>query len=169
MKGGLPVDWKAIKTEYITGNISYRQLAEKYDIPFRTVRNRAQEEQWGAIKSKTRARQEQRTLEKVVEQESTKLAKTDEKYFRILDKLFDRAEELVGNTEILTPTMLKDMATTMKYLKECKSIKSDADIREQEARIAKLLKEAQEEDNSNTEFKVTFGGASSEEAKEWAE
>jgi hypothetical protein len=42
-------------------------------------------------------------------------------------------------------------------------------MREQEARIAKLLKEAQEEDNSNTEFKVTFGGASSEEAKEWAE
>lgn len=144
------MDWKAIKTEYITGNISYRQLAEKYDIPFRTVRNRAQEEQWGAIKSKTRARQEQRTLEKVVEKESTNLAKTDEKYFRILDKLFDKAEELVVNTKVWQPNSLKDMATTMKYLKECKSIKSDADIREQEARIKKLEAEINGENRDAT-------------------
>jgi flagellar motility protein MotE (MotC chaperone) len=162
MKGGLPVDWRAIKTEYITGNISMRELAEKHNIPFRTLRNRAQEEQWGANKSKTRARQEQRTLEKVVEQESTKLAKTDEKYFRILDKLFDKAEELVVNTEILTPTMLKDMATTMKYLKECKSIKSDADIREQEARIKKLEQELNA-DNKDTTITVHIDG----EADRW--
>jgi flagellar motility protein MotE (MotC chaperone) len=150
MKGGLPVDWRAIKTEYITGNISMRELAEKHNIPFRTLRNRAQEEQWGANKSKTRARQEQRAIEKVVEQESTKLAKTDEKYFRILDKLFDKAEELVVNTEILTPTMLKDMATTMKYLKECKSIKSEADMREQEARIKKLEQELNADNKDTT-------------------
>lgn len=141
MKGGLPVDWRQIKTEYITGNISMRELAAKHNIPFRTLRNRAQEEQWGANKSKTRARQEQKTIEKVVEQESTRLAKTDDKYFRIIDKLFDKAEKLVEDTEVLTPTMLKDMATTMKYLKECKSIKSDADMREQEARIKKLEQE----------------------------
>lgn len=150
MKGGLPVDWRAIKTEYITGNISMRELAEKHNIPFRTLRNRAQEEQWGANKSKTRARQEQRTLEKVVEQESTNLAKTDEKYFRILDKLFDKAEKLVANTEILTPTMLKDMATTMKYLKECKSIKSEADMREQDARIRKLEQELNADNKDTT-------------------
>lgn len=144
------MDWRAIKTEYITGNISMRELAEKHNIPFRTLRNRAQEEQWGANKSKTRARQEQRTLEKVVEQESTNLAKTDEKYFRILDKLFDKAEKLVANTEILTPTMLKDMATTMKYLKECKSIKSEADMREQDARIRKLEQELNADNKDTT-------------------
>ena len=159
------MDWKAIKTEYITGNISYRQLAEKYDIPFRTVRNRAQEEQWGAIKSKTRARQEQRTLEKVVEQESTNLAKTDEKYFRILDKLFDKAEELVVNTKVWQPNSLKDMATTMKYLKECKSIKSDADIREQEARIKKLEAEIREDKLDNSNVNVTFIGDVEEYSK----
>ena len=144
------MDWKAIKTEYITGNISYRQLAEKYDIPFRTVRNRAQEEQWGAIKSKTRARQEQRTLEKVVEQESTNLAKTDEKYFRILDKLFDKAEELVANTPAWTTNSIKDMATAKKNVKECKNIRSDADIREQEARIKKLDAEVNGENRDAT-------------------
>jgi hypothetical protein len=37
---------------------------------------------------------------------------------------------------------LKEMATAMKYLKECKGVKSEADIREQEARIKKLEMEA---------------------------
>lgn len=157
------MDWRAIKTEYITGSISMRELAEKHNIPFRTLRNRAQEEQWGANKSKTRARQEQKTIEKVVEQESTRLAKTDEKYFRILDKLFDKAEELVANTEILTPTMLKDMATTMKYLKECKSIKSDADMREQEARIKKLEQELNAEQR-DTRVVVQF----EDDMKNWS-
>ena len=78
-----------------------------------------------------------------------------------------KAEELIDNTTIWQPTNLKDMATTMKYLKECKGVKSEADIREQEARIAKLQKEAMEEDNSNTEIKVTFGTEG--ERNKWAE
>ena len=156
------MDWRAIKTEYITGNISMRELAEKHNVPFRTLRNRAQEEQWGANKSKTKAKREQKTIEKIVEQESTMLAKTDEKYFRILDKLFDKAEELVENMEVWQPTALKDMATTMKYLKECKSIKSDADIREQEARIKKLEAEINGE-NRDTTITVHIDG----EADRW--
>ena len=31
------VDWSAIKTEYITTNISYRKLAEKYDVDILTM------------------------------------------------------------------------------------------------------------------------------------
>ncbi len=139
------MDWRAIKTEYITGNISYRKLAAKYSVPFSTLRNRAIEEQWYKQKEQKGNELVTRSIEKAVESESTRLAKTDEKYYRILDKLFDKAEELVGNTEVLTPTMLKDMATTMKYLKECKSIKSEADVREQEARIKKLEQEVSEQ------------------------
>jgi hypothetical protein len=55
----------------------------------------------------------------------------------------------------------------MKYLKECKGVKSEADIREQEARIAKLQKEAQEVDSNNTEVAITFGA--DEEKSKWAE
>ena len=84
-----------------------------------------------------------------------------------MDKLFDKAEEVIDNTPIWQPTLLKEMATTMKYLKECKGIKSEADIREQEARISKLQKEGMEEYNSNTEVKVTFG--TDEERSKWAE
>ena len=54
------------------------------------------------------------------------------------------------NTKVWQPNSLKDMATTMKYLKECKSIKSDADIREQEARIKKLEAEINGENRDAT-------------------
>lgn len=40
------VDWNAIRAEYIGGGISYRQIAKKYNIPFGTVRHRAQVENW---------------------------------------------------------------------------------------------------------------------------
>lgn len=159
------MDWRAIKTEYITGNISYRKLAAKYGVPFSTLRNRAIEEQWYKQKEQKGNELVTRSIEKAVESESTRLAKTDEKYYRILDKLFDKAEELVGNTEILTPTMLKDMATTMKYLKECKSIKSEADMREQEARIKKLEAEIREDKLDNSNVNVTFIGDVEEYSK----
>lgn len=80
-----------------------------------------------------------------------------------------RAEEVIENTPVWSVNALKEMSTTLKNLKECKGVKSDIDLREQEARIKNLEKQAAEEDNGTTEFRVTFGGASDEEAKEWAE
>lgn len=151
------MDWKAIRTEYITGDISYRKLAEKHGVSFSTLRHKAIEEQWYNQKAQNCNKIVTKSIEKIVEKESTKLAKTDEKYYRILDKLFDKAEELVENTPVWQLTMLKDMATTMKYLKECKSIKSDVDIREQEARIKKLEAEVQA-DNKDTKVTVEIVG-----------
>ena len=71
--------------------------------------------------------------------------------------LFEKAEETIENTPVWSTNSLKEMATAMKYLKECKGVKSEADIREQEARIAKLQKEAQEEDGA-TDITVILEG-----------
>jgi hypothetical protein len=60
-----------------------------------------------------------------------------------------KAEELIESTPVWQPTMLKEMATTMKYLKECKGVKSDADMREQEARIKNLEKQAEKDDTDD--------------------
>ena len=68
-----------------------------------------------------------------------------------------KAEELIDNTPIWQPSNLKDMATTMKYLKECKGVRSEADMREQEARIRNLEKQAEAEEKDN-EIKVTIEG-----------
>ena len=47
-------DWKKIKTEYITGDASYRDLAQKYNVSFRTLSDRAKREKWVDRRSKHR-------------------------------------------------------------------------------------------------------------------
>jgi hypothetical protein len=159
------VDWTKIKAEYIAGGISYRELAKKHEVSFNTLKDIAVGEGW----YKLRQQAHNDTTTKIVKTVSNENAKIDDTYFRCVDKLMKKAEELIDTTPIWQPTNLKDMATTMKYLKECKGVKSEADIREQEARIAKLQKEAQEDDNGATEIKVTFGSDDGEDTSKWAE
>lgn len=42
----IAIDWNAIRAEYIGGGISQRKLAEKYDVPWPTLRDRAKRENW---------------------------------------------------------------------------------------------------------------------------
>lgn len=146
------MDWSKIKAEYIAGGISYRSLAQKHNISFNTLKRIAVKEQW----SKLRDKAYNKATTKVVNDIATANAKIDDKYFRIVDKLMNKAEELVDKTPIWQVTTLKEMATAMKYLKECKGVKSDADLREQEARIKKLEKEITEE-TKDTNINITFG------------
>lgn len=157
------MDWNKIKADYIAGGTSYRKLAKKYNVSFTTLTRTAQREDWVGLRQQA----EDKTATKIVNVVSEKRATIDEKYFKLVDMLLDKAEELIVSTPVWQPTTLKELATTMKYLKECKGVKSEADMREQEARIAKLQKEAMEEDNGNTEVKVTFG--TDEEKSKWAE
>jgi DNA-directed RNA polymerase specialized sigma subunit len=146
------VEWQKIKAEYISGGISLQRLSEKYGVSFSTIQKKSMEEKWSVLRKKGRRKAE----EKLVEAVSEKNAKIDDRYFRLVDKLMQRAEETIENTPVWSVNSLKEMATAMKYLKECKGVKSEADIREQEARIAKLQKEAQEEQKDN-EIQIIIG------------
>lgn len=139
-------DWKRIKAEYVAGGTSYRKLAEKYNVSLTTLQRYATKENWTGLRKQAEVKSDT----KIVDSVSTKNAKIDDKYYRLVDKLFDKAEEVIDSTPVWQPTTLKEMATAIKYLKECKGLKSDADMREQEARIAKLQKEA-EENNPDTQ------------------
>ena len=146
------MDWKRIKAEYIAGGTSYRKLAEKYGVPRTTLERKAKDEKWTNLRRQTEGKTEAKIVDAIIE----KNAEIDDKYFRIVDKLLDKAESTIDEVDKWHPTLLKEMATTMKYLKECKGIKSDADMREQEARIDKLRKEAEREDNTVDEIEVVF-------------
>lgn len=50
------VNWIKIKREYCAGAGSLRALAEKYKIPYGTLRSRSQKEKWGELKAKTQAK-----------------------------------------------------------------------------------------------------------------
>ena len=131
------MDWSKLKAEYIAGGISYRNLAKKYNVSFNTLKTIAIREEWTKLKEQAY----NKATTKMVNVVATESAKIDDTYFRIVDKLMSKAEELVDNTTIWQVTNLKEMATALKYLKECKGIKSDIDLKEQNARIDKLRKE----------------------------
>ena len=59
---------------------------------------------------------------------------------------------------------MKDVSVVLKNLKDLMMVKSDADQREQEARIDKLRKEAMVE-KENNEIKVTIAGDLDEYSK----
>lgn len=151
------MDWKKIKAEYIAGGTSYRKLADKYNVSRTTLERYAKNEKWAEL----RRQAEVKTEAKIINAVSEKNAKIDEKYFRLVDLLLDKAEELILTTPIWQPTTLKELATTMKYLKECKGVKSEADMREQEARIAKLQKDAEDADLTN-EIEIVFSAGKEE-------
>lgn len=130
--------WSKIKAEYIAGGTSYRKLAEKHGVSFNTLKDIAVREQWNELKQ----RAHNRATTKIVNVVSDNNAKIDDKYYRLVDKLMSKAEETIDGLDVWSVTALKEMSTAMKNLKECKGVKSEADIREQEARIAKLKKEA---------------------------
>ena len=138
-------DWKRIKAEYVAGGTSYRKLAAKYGVPFSNLKNIAIKEQWTQLREQAK----NRTTTKLVENISKQNAKIDDKYFRLVDQLFDKAAEVIANTTTWQATSIKEMATAMKYLKECKGVKSEADMREQEARIKNLEKQAQEKNQDD--------------------
>ena len=152
------MDWKRIKAEYIAGGTSYRKLAEKYGVSRSKLQAIATREKWVDLQSQAQAK----TESKIVNDISKQNAKIDTKFFSLVDKLMQKAEETIENTPVWSVNGIKEMATALKYLKECKGVKSDADMREQEARIRSLEKQAEKEDDTVNEIEIVFNAGPEE-------
>ena len=100
----MAVDWLAIKTEYINGGISYRKLAEKYEVPFPTLRDRAAREAWKEEKKEQRNKVVTNTSQKTVEKISDALsdAAADEAAVkaRIRTKIYQEIEKRLSAEEV---------------------------------------------------------------------
>lgn len=153
-------DWKKIKAEYIAGGTSYRKLAKKYDVSLTTLQRYATKEKWTDLRQQA----EVKTDAKIVDSVSKKQAAKADKIIDVADMLLDKITELAAMG--VTDTQgLKHLTSALKDLKEIKGFKSDADMREQEARIAKLVKEATATDDTTNEIAITIEGGDSSWAK----
>ena len=148
-------DWQAIKTEYITTDTSYRKLAQKHGVRYATLQARAKEEKWTELRDRHRTSTVSKTLSKI----GTKQADRAARLQTVADKLLTKVEKLVDEgEELLTDTsVMRDIARVLKDIKDIQMIRSDADMREQDARIKKLQKEAMVE-KVNNEVRVTIQG-----------
>ena len=145
-------DYKKIKAEYIAGGTSYRKLAEKYDVPFSTLRKVAKREGWTQKRTQVEHKVDTNVTEQVVENETKRLVDIVD----VADKLLDKISNTIDSLEVIDSQSLKHFTSALKDIKDIKGIKSDIDLKEQEARIAKLQKEAQAEEKDN-EIQIIIG------------
>lgn len=154
------MDWRKIKAEYIAGGTSLRKLAEKYGVSFSTIQKKSMEEKWGNLRKKNRRKVE----EKIIDSVSSIEAKKAVDIIDVADKLLGKISEFVEAIplEMMASTQsLKHLTSALKDLKEVKGFKTDADMREQEARIRNLEKQA-ETDNTSKDIEVQFGSEAEE-------
>ena len=138
-------DWQAIKTEYITTDTSYRKLAQKYGVDSAVIGRRAKSEEWVKLRQQHIDKTQTKTLNTI----SNKQAERAAKLIGVSDLLLDKVKSLLeADQELLVDTtVMRDISVVLKNLKEIQMIKSDADMKEQEARIEKLRREAEPEKN----------------------
>lgn len=173
------MDWEQIRTEYITGDDSYRQLAEKYGVSLSDMGNHGAQEGWVSQRKQYRDKVRTKTMEKIANQTAGQAAKRAAKVDTLADKLLIKLEKAIdeldlkvtthkiktetGNTEetlefkvaseggVVDRAGLRQLTAALKELKEIKGEKSELDRQEQEARIAALRAKSQtDEDGDET-------------------
>ena len=153
------MDWNKLKAEYIAGGTSYRKLAEKYGVSFNNLKNVAVKEGWAKLKEQA----ENKATTKMVNAISNDIAKKSTKINDVADKLLEKIIDLLDASDLADSQTIKQCTSALKDIKDIKGIKSEIDLREQEARIDKLRKEAMDE-NTDNEIEVSMG----EEADKYA-
>lgn len=142
-------DWNKIKTEYITNpDTSYRELSQKYGVHYTNIAKRAKKEDW----QQQRKQQANATQTKMIQAVERRKVDRAAKLMDVSDLLLQKIESLVEELDVMdaSPKDIRSLSAAIKDIKEIQMIRSDADIREQEARIEKLRREAYRDDQSGT-------------------
>lgn len=161
-RGNVPEEvWAKVRNEYITAdNTSYRQLEKQFGLPFSAIRSRAVMEEWQKQRSEFHINRTQKSLDLIAEHQARETSKA----FMVANKLLDKISEAVDVIEPADTQSIKQLTGAVKDLKEIGVFRADMDRREQMARIAKLEKEAKEE-QTDTNIIVTLEGSVSEWSK----
>ena len=151
------MDWNKLKAEYIAGGTSYRKLAAKYGVSFSTLRDIAIREKWTDLKAQARNKSVTKLVESIGEQNGTYEVSVN----AVADKLLNKITEML-TLDCLNSQSVKHLTSALKDIKEVKGIKSNIDLKEQEARIAKLQKEAEADADKNSSVSITIEGGDDE-------
>lgn len=142
------MSWRKIKAEYIAGGISQRALAEKYGIPWGTLRRRANLEGWNTKRKSAEKKAEQKVEQKTAEEvadNAVVLQRIKGKLLNRLERMVDAypetqaAEVRLNGDGITTTYRMRDLAAVYAALED-KTVKASVDI-EDLSPLAALLKD----------------------------
>lgn len=184
-------DWTAIREEYITGDISLRQLAEEHGISFNTLKDRVKREKWGEARRDYRImmgvplvtpKPKQEPKEKKHHKATTGTTRPPAPQPIIVvspppDADRERVTRMYAASEAVLEKLLtlldrcsrmreiRDAAAALKDIREIQMIRDALDTEEAQARIAKLKAEVQQQTAGNAEpVEICFVGETEEAA-----
>lgn len=138
-------DWAKIKAEYIADqSASYRSLAKKYGVTLTTLAGVAKREKW----VEKREQKRNKTDTAVVDACATKEAEKAIKIYEAADMALEVIMARLRGPDSIDPQAIKSLTSALKDIAAVKGIQTEAERREQEARIAKLRREAEQKDDS---------------------
>ena len=126
-------DWKAIKTEYITTQTSYRKLAQKYGIHYKVISERGKDEKWVELRSQYQDKTLTKTLDKISDKQSDKMARIDQLTDKLLDKLEQAIEEL--DLQLAKHT---DKTKTIEYKNDLRPDKPTREVVHEEEKLLEV-------------------------------
>lgn len=132
------VDWTAIKTEYVTEKTSYRKLAEKHNVSYTEISKHGREENWKEERENFLAKTYSKTLDVLIKGQEKRIKRLQ----TITDKILNKIEKSVDIMDEADLQSYRQLTSALKDIKEIQMLKSEADMREQEARINKLNRDA---------------------------
>lgn len=164
-------DWNQLKTEYVTSQISYKALAKKYGVAYATLYEHARIDHWSDARRLHTQNTVRKSLDQIGDRQAENLARVD----ALADELLQKLSRAIGELDLVVTKHrekgedekgcqwqvdyekaepggmvdrkgLRQLAASLKDLKEIKALQSELDKLEQEARIERLKKAAKEEE-----------------------
>lgn len=173
-------EWEKIKTEYITSDISYRSLADKYGMTYTRLHTRAYEENWKEEREQFKGNLVKKSVDLICDEQAEQIARAIRIGNTMLEKIEESlneidmvlckntqstrgVEEIDGHlcevtrsTEDFTKKRvaidragLKQLSAVLRDLREIGIFRCALDQKEQEARINKLRKDAEDDTGAN--------------------
>ena len=152
----MAADWSLIKSEYISDpGASQRKLAEKYGVPYITLRRKCKDEGWVEL----RALKERKVSAKLVDRCAQKEVSQAEKIIKATDEIADRLINAMATMDVSNANAVRQMTLALKDLREIYNInKTELDKQEQEARIKKLQHDSEDIDQKDNDLVISFEG-----------
>lgn len=145
--------WAKIKKEFIEG-ASMRSLATKYELSVSTISERASKENWKKVKEQIVKKTEQ----KIIEKNSERQSEINMAYSDAATELLKKTLSGISVCGMRNSKALKEYSSILKDLKDIGVYRTDLDLKEQNARIEKLRKEAKEEEAEKNLSIIIEGG-----------
>lgn len=161
------VDWNLIRTDYVTTRCSYTDLARKYKLNRTTIGVKAGKENWVQLREQHEANSLTRTVKEIEKNQSKRMTKLFDLTDKVLKTLLDAVEGKDGDSaKALVLSDPKKITGAIKDIKDIYMLRSSRDLEEQEARINKLRKDTEKDDEDGSGVEISFQAEEGQE--EWA-